>query len=479
MGLGLVAALGAFAGCTAGSRSNEGSRVLIFGIDGATWDVIDQLFAGGELPNLKQLYDRGLHGTLQSRPPALSPVVWTTIFTGRPHAEHGVSDWKTSHSTHRKVRAIWEIASSSGLRTHVLNVPSTWPPEPINGTMLSGFPLSGSTIGGNTGEVVLRSRFGQQRMGACYQGNVERIREEMDRLKAGGWSEYFPVVITGRPQWKAIMKIKRLGEESYYLSPCYRVDPGLAISYPTDARAKIESEIGEAYIPEGPGWSKHAEPDTPGYLFQHLLDVSRTHSRVAERLVAAGEWDLFVYVDTLVDRVSHPYWSYMRPDDYPNIDRAKADLYKDAVREAYRETDRQLGRVLAGVEDNVYVVIVSDHGFQSSRDPRNRIGTHSFDGVYLIAGPGMQGAEGARGYIEDVGPTALYLLGLSIADDMSGKVLPEVLERVGRPLERVATYETGTRSGSVEPVDAKTWEQLRGLGYVDGAAPARRRPSGK
>ncbi len=472
--LGLAAALTGLSACSNGRPTVANPRVLVFGIDGATWEVIDELFTRGELPNLKKLYERGLHGILQSRPPAISPVVWTTIFTGRPYGEHGVENWKTSQSIHRKVKAIWEIASEKGLKTHVINVPSTWPPEPITGTMLSGFPLSGSTIGGNTGEVVLRPGFAERRLAPCYQGNVDTILAEMNRLEPGAWSDYLPIAVAGRPAWKAIVRIKRLGEESFYLSPCYRVDAGLAISYPADARAKLEAEVEEPYIPEGPGWSKHAEPDTPAYLYEHLLQVARNQNRAAERL-ASTDWNLFVYVDTFVDRVSHPYWAYMRPDDFPDLDRAKADLYRDVVRNSYRETDRQLGQVLAGIAGTPYVLVVSDHGFQSSQDRRNKIGTHDFDGIYLVAGPGLEGAEGARAYIEDVGPTALYLLGLPVADDMSGKVLPGVAERVGRPVGRLTTYETGGERGSEPPVDEQTWEQLRGLGYVDGAPPARGR----
>ena len=79
----------------------DGPRVLVFGIDGGTWDVARELFDAGELPTLRALYDGGVHGVLESRPPAISPVVWSTIFTGRPHSEHGVESWKTSHSTHR------------------------------------------------------------------------------------------------------------------------------------------------------------------------------------------------------------------------------------------------------------------------------------------------------------------------------------------------------------------------------------------
>ena len=55
----------------------------------------------------------------------------------------------------------------------------------------------------------------------------------------------------------------RLDEKSFYVSPCYRIDDGMNMSYPASARLAVDAELGEPYIPEGPGWSKHAEPETP------------------------------------------------------------------------------------------------------------------------------------------------------------------------------------------------------------------------
>src|SRR6187455_2233938 len=116
-----IAGLGSVAGCN--REPAVPKRVLVFGIDGGTWDVILEEFKAGQLPNLKRIYDSGIHGVLESRPPILSPVVWSTIFTGRPWQEHGVKDWKTSQSQHRQVKPIWQIASQLGLQSNVVNVP--------------------------------------------------------------------------------------------------------------------------------------------------------------------------------------------------------------------------------------------------------------------------------------------------------------------------------------------------------------------
>jgi hypothetical protein len=396
------------------------------------------------------------------------------MFTGRPHAEHGVKNWKTSHSTHRKVKALWDITSESGLVTNVFNVPSTWPPTKVNGVMMSGFPLSGSHVGGGTGRVVSRQGISRGKAPGIYRENEGAIAKALAPLPEGDWSPWFDVALRRDPDVRGRMKAMGLAGGSVYLSPFYRVDPGLVISYPADLRRRIAAELVDDYIPEGPGWSRYGDEETPEYLYEHLVQVSRIQTRAAS-LFTPGEWDLFIYVNTLVDRVSHPYWAYMQPGDYEGLDPDKARRFGSAVKDAYRETDRQLGDFLSGMDGPYYVVIASDHGFKSSLDRSKHIGTHHFDGVYLISGPGLGGGgrEGAteaaaRGFIEDLAPTVLYLLGLPVADDMSGGLLGGLDQFLAPAPAAVVSYE-GSRGlrGSDRPVDEATWEQLRGLGYVE------------
>jgi predicted AlkP superfamily phosphohydrolase/phosphomutase len=457
----------AVGGCTSSERS---SRVLVFGIDGGTWDVMVPMIEAGELPNIAKLYHSGLRGVLVSRPPAISPVVWSTIFTGRPLSEHGVRSWKTSQSTHRKVKAVWEIVSDLGLATKVVNVPSTWPSEVINGDMLSGFPLSGSTLGGNTGVVTTKATLGDNQHPPAIRTNVELLQTHFDALGEGEWSDWITLPLRNQPKIGAAVRVKRLEGDKFYVTPVYRTDEQLVVSYPPELRARVQSKLDGPYVPEGPGWSKHADDDTPKYLYEHLVQVSRLHTAAVNQLIVEP-WELFIYVNTLVDRVSHPYWAYSRPDDYVGLDRPKAALYASAVADSYRETDRQLGEVLAGIDGEHYTVIVSDHGFGSSVNKSVYIGTHEFDGIYLISGPGLAGEDGPRAYIEDVAPTLLYLLGKPVAEDMKGRVIAPLAGVLGWSVESVATYEGRGKDGSEFPVDEKTWEQLRGLGYVDGPAP--------
>ncbi|MFP6610113.1 MAG: alkaline phosphatase family protein [Deltaproteobacteria bacterium] len=447
-----------------------GRRVMVLGIDGGTWKVMEPMFERGELPVLHGLYKRGIHGVLRSRPPVLSPVVWTTIFTGHDKERHGVVNWKTSQSTHRRVRSLWQISSQAGLVTDVFNVPSTWPPEPVSGVMLSGFPLSGSHVGGNTGHVYESRQMQGRSLPPVYRDNRTVLTSAMGELALGAWSPWVAARLGSHPSYRGMVRIKRLGTDAFYLSPFYRVDPGLVVSHPGDVTERIAVGLAGPYIPEGPGWSRWAEPDTPKYLYEHLVDVSRIQTDAVGMFVG-GRWDLLIYVNTLVDRVSHPYWAYMRPEDYEDLPPEKAALYSEAVRDSYRETDRQLGRLLDQVQGEFYVVLASDHGFKSNRNRNHQIGTHDFDGIYLVAGPGLGKAAGSRGgevFIESIAPTVLHLLGLPVAKDMTGKVMPDLAAALGRPVAEIDSYESGGQDvGSTLPVDAATWEQLRGLGYVE------------
>ena len=128
-------------------------RVLLFGVDGLTFRVIDPLIERGLLPNFRRVRDEGARGILKSVTPPMTPPAWMSIATGLPAAQHGVYDfWEYTWSatreqgptakimTHRKGgKAIWNILSEWGKQVIVANVPLTYPPEPVNGILLSGY----------------------------------------------------------------------------------------------------------------------------------------------------------------------------------------------------------------------------------------------------------------------------------------------------------------------------------------------------
>ena len=88
------------------------TRVLVYGVDGATFDVIDAHI--GELPNFERLAREGARATLTSMEPMFSPPLWTTIASGRPASEHGVLGFRV-HSDDCKVARFWDVAEHAGM----------------------------------------------------------------------------------------------------------------------------------------------------------------------------------------------------------------------------------------------------------------------------------------------------------------------------------------------------------------------------
>jgi predicted AlkP superfamily phosphohydrolase/phosphomutase len=123
--------------------------LLILGLDGATLDLVEPWVADGTLPNLSRLLRDGAWGRLASTMPAATFPSWTTFMTGVNPGRHGVFDFtrrdpgsyrvRFVNATFRKARTVWQLLSDAGRRVSVLGLPGTYPPEPINGYMISGF----------------------------------------------------------------------------------------------------------------------------------------------------------------------------------------------------------------------------------------------------------------------------------------------------------------------------------------------------
>ncbi|MDX1686951.1 MAG: alkaline phosphatase family protein [Candidatus Promineifilaceae bacterium] len=121
-------------------------KLLIIGIDGATFDLIRPWAAAGHLPHLNGLLQGGAHADLASTLPPVTSPAWPTFMTGCNPGKHGVfdfiqpqgADFTLVNSTKIKQPTIWERLSRAGYRVGVLNVPVTYPPQAINGFMVTG-----------------------------------------------------------------------------------------------------------------------------------------------------------------------------------------------------------------------------------------------------------------------------------------------------------------------------------------------------
>ncbi len=124
-------------------------RLVILGLDGVCWSMLQTLSAAGVTPRLKEIMERSACGPMLSTLPEISPVAWTTFFTGRSPGEHGIYGFNDfewggygqyfNSSADVKVPCIWDWLGLRGGRSVVLNVPLTYPARPLAGVMVSGF----------------------------------------------------------------------------------------------------------------------------------------------------------------------------------------------------------------------------------------------------------------------------------------------------------------------------------------------------
>jgi hypothetical protein len=108
------------------------ARVFVFGIDGASWRLLDEGMARGELPSFAALAARGVTAEMETVEPVISPTVWTTIATGRSPEAHGVTDFFRNR-THVRVPTVFERLARSGRRVGLYDWLVTWPPRTIPG----------------------------------------------------------------------------------------------------------------------------------------------------------------------------------------------------------------------------------------------------------------------------------------------------------------------------------------------------------
>lgn len=123
-------------------------RVIVIGLDGATLDLALPWIQAGYLPVLKKMLEQGGGGRLRSVLPVLSPSAWASFATGVNPGRHGIFDfverapdsYQLRLITARDLKAptVWRLLSDAGRRVAVINVPVTYPPEPVNGVMITG-----------------------------------------------------------------------------------------------------------------------------------------------------------------------------------------------------------------------------------------------------------------------------------------------------------------------------------------------------
>ena len=407
------------------------ARVLLVGLDGADWNLIDPLLEQGRLPTLEALIKRGTRARLRTLAPVLSPVLWTSIATGKRPEKHGILDFlATSRETGervpvtsnlRRARPLWHILGDYGLTSSVVAWWATWPAEPVHGTLVT-------------------DRIAYQLFG------VEDDVEEPE-------GKTYPPDLYAR------------------LRPMVR-----------RANEITDEEI-ERFVPELRS-ARLAEryPDLI-YEFRRLLASAYTYTSIALFLMR-DERAAFhaVYLEG-IDTVSHLF-SHYRPPRHPSVKEEEVRWFGGVVDRFYEYQDEVLAQLMVAAGADTTLIVCSDHGFRSDLNrPAGdaRIGAgraaqwHRKYGILVMAGEEIgAGLRLQEASILDVAPTLLALFGLPMAEDFDGRVLEKALNDdflEKNPLRTVVSYEpTVLRRAAEDPITSAADDQIRqklaALGYL-------------
>ena len=418
----------AIAGCSPDHRGPEKSqpRILIIGIDGASPLITFPMIKAGQLPHLAKLAAEGVSGPLRSVLPLYSPRIWNTIATGRPAQEHGIPAFvkKTDEgekelylSSDRRVPALWNILSASGRSVGVVNWWTTYPPEKINGVMVSDhfFPEQISMI---------KKTFKANRAsnGALVHPESWLPRAEARLLDPTPLTDFSDLFSDndGLPHWVSL--------------------PTLRQQYTTD------EEI----------------------------------VRVALGLKADHQPDVLMVFLPGIDRISHWLWGNLEPDELyppglrPSVDERQAGA--TALRQYYAFTDALIGRLVEGYAPEDLVLVVSDHGFEAGVSLMLLTGKHdspnALNGVLFARGQGIPVDQPAGPVnVFELTPSVLTFAGLPVAQNMAagpapflGKVrIAPIASYDDIPIERYAPAQSGNEEDIIE--------HLRALGYLEEETP--------
>jgi predicted AlkP superfamily phosphohydrolase/phosphomutase len=130
-------------------------KVVVIGLDAATWTLIRPWIAEGKMPNVAKLMKAGVSGSLESILPPITPPAWTSFMTGKNPGKHGIFNFvETEHggyamnyanATSRRSPTVWKLLNDAGYSVGTMNIPFTYPPEPLNGFQISGMDTPSET----------------------------------------------------------------------------------------------------------------------------------------------------------------------------------------------------------------------------------------------------------------------------------------------------------------------------------------------
>jgi len=408
-------------------------KLLLVGWDSADWKIIQPLIDSGGLPGIARVVEAGVSGNLTTLEPQLSPMLWTSIATGKMAYHHGVPGFTevdpasgrvvpVSAAT-RRCSTLWEILGDHGLRSHVVGWFATHGERDHRGSIVSNM-----------------------------FGHLPDLPADAD---PADWpppppGTYWPESLA------AAMNDLRVSRHD--LDPEEVIRPFVPLAHTVD----------------------QARDRRLAMLAGKLAEAFSVHEAATHLLASDPDWDLAAVYYRTIDEICHVFMPY-HPPRMEGIPEADFELYRHVVAGIYRLHDLFLRRLVQLAGPDAAVMVVSDHGFHSDHlrpkfTPRVPAGItvwHRPQGVLAAAGAGFKADElvfGAR--LLDVAPTVLHWFGLPVAADFEGRVLEEAFAEPRRPVTTVPTLEpeggrSRPRAAFGEAADKALLEQFVALGYID------------
>ncbi len=408
-------------------------KVLLVGWDAADWKIVNRLIDQGLMPTTARLIREGVKGNLATLDPPLSPMLWTSIGTGKTADKHGVLGFteprpdgtgvQPVRSTSRKVKALWNILTQEGKRAHTVGWWPSHPAEPISGVAVSN----------------------------------------MYQQATAGPGEPWPLPDgTVHPPDLAETLAR------------YRVHPG-----------ELTAAHLQPFLPDLPAFDLEDEQQkkaatTVAKILAHAASIHAASTWILEHQA----WDFLAVYHDAIDHFGHAFMRF-HPPRMPHIDEEVFARYRHVVTAGYRFHDMMLDRLLDLAGEDATVLLVSDHGFHSDHlrppgiphEPAGPAVEHRNFGVFAAKGPGVRRGEQIYGAgLLDVTPTVLTLMGLPVGRDMDGKPLVQAFDRPVEP-QYVDSWEdvegdAGMHDGETQRdpwAEQQALEQLAALGYIDAA----------
>ncbi len=430
----------AYVGCR--PKADPQPRLFFLGIDGASWKVLEPMLEQGELPGFQRLLEEGASLTqFDTLTITHSPVIWTTVATGRRPSVHGIRGFTAElpngqripvTSSLRKSRAIWELASRRGVSVGVIGWWATWPAEQVRGYMVTDHANPAFAEAMTAGK-----RFWTADRQVLAELRRQYYPEDIGPILKRHWmtSESFP--------WDDLQRRGRFTDEQM-------------------ARARRA------------GWN---EPDLYSWL-KSFYRIDYPLFRVALDLMEERPTDLQMLYLRGPDPVQHYGWDLVEPEKFarrpPHLERDRS-----VVPGVYRYVDTFLVEILEELPPDAWLIVASDHGAEPSTEAANpqrvaRPGEHTraAKGVLFLRGPGVKrGATLEQATPYDLMPTMAWLLELPISSTLPGRILTEAFDDSfvrSKPVIKVARY--GPRPAEPllpSPADEEMLRSLKNLGYIE------------